>query len=615
MDPNNIIAFCQSRVAQAHNAEDQRLWQFMQVIFEADARHRLLDTLGFNPTEISAKVAAYSEDSTTNGVANMSFDDKKHGEMSQGTQNFVKQALMVGNFEAAVECCFNTGNLADALVLASCGGAELWAKTQDRYFQSQAPKRPFLSVVGAIISQDFVTFVQTSDPAKWKETLAILSTYGKSDEFPQLCAGLGDLLEAAGDHSSASLCYLCSLSLDKAVKYWRTQLLAQNSQKGGKMDLLALHEYVVKTSVYLQAVGTTAQLSVEDAATFSKYAEKLAEQGLLVAAAKYCKGDSMDSKILRDRLYRSRASQKCLAAMGGSPPEFPYVMQDVKQYRGPARNTANRGYGTQVSSVSSASGYSQQQQAYAQEQPAAAAAPVASNALLAGWMELQDPGSGRTYYANQTTGEVTWERPQATPSPVVAPAPSQPTTQQQSQSATASTNSRNTKLASKYGDGFVSSASHPELASQYGNVGTSNPYHSTARPGTAQVSSASPARAPVSGNLDTIPDLKPEYQPISDTLLSLIEALKGGQLAAVDKRQLSEGEKGVAIFTKLLARGEISDEIANKMLSMTNSLSSYDWAAASSIQTALVSHEWRDHKDWLKGIKALVQLATKLYSR
>ena len=624
MDPNNIIAFCQSKVAQAQNAEDQRLWQFMQVIFEADARHQLLDTLGYNPTEISAQVAAYSEDSTTNGVANMSLDDKNHGEMSPGTQNFVKQALMVGNFEAAVECCFKTGNLADALVLASCGGAELWTKTQDRYFQSQAPKRPFLSVVGAIIRQDFVTFVQTSDPAKWKETLAILSTYGKSDEFPQLCAGLGDLLEAAGDHSSASLCYLCSLSLDKAVKYWRTQLLAQNSQNGGEMDLLALHEYVVKTSVFLQAVGTSAQLSTEDAAIFSKYAEKLAEQGLLVAAAKYCKGDSqsMDSKILRDRLYRSRASQKCLAAMGGSPPEFPYVMQDVKQYRGPARNTTtNRGYNTQTSS-GSATGYSQQQQytqqpqAYAQQQqPApAAAAPVASNALPAGWMELQDPGSGRTYYANQTTGEVTWDRPQAAPTPVAAPAP-QPTAQQQSQSATASTNSKNTKLASKYGDGFVSSASHPELASQYGNVGTSNPYHSTARPGTAQVASASPARAPVSGNLDTIPDLKPEYQPISDTLLGLIEALKGGQLAAVDKRQLSEGEKGVAIFAKLLARGEISDEIANKMLSMTNSLSSYDWAAASSIQTALVSQEWRDHKDWLKGIKALVQLATKLYSR
>jgi protein transport protein SEC31 len=63
----------------------------------------------------------------------------------------VKKALLVGNFEAAVECCFRTGNLADALILASCGGAELWERTQERYFQSEEKKRPFLSLVNAII--------------------------------------------------------------------------------------------------------------------------------------------------------------------------------------------------------------------------------------------------------------------------------------------------------------------------------------------------------------------------------------------------------------------------------------------------------------------------------
>ena len=63
----------------------------------------------------------------------------------------MKAALLVGNFEAAVECCFRTGNLADALVLASCGGAELWAKTQERYFEIETKKRPFLSIVSAII--------------------------------------------------------------------------------------------------------------------------------------------------------------------------------------------------------------------------------------------------------------------------------------------------------------------------------------------------------------------------------------------------------------------------------------------------------------------------------
>jgi hypothetical protein len=32
------------------------------------------------------------------------------------------------------------------------------------------------------------------------------------------------------------------------------------------------------------------------------------------------------------------------------------------------------------------------------------------------------------------------------------------------------------KIASKYGDGLISSDSHPELAQQYGNIRTSNLY-------------------------------------------------------------------------------------------------------------------------------------------
>ena len=623
MDPNKIIDFCHSRAVLAgNNANEKRLWQFMQVIFQANARQQLLYTLGFDPTTIGEKAAAYEEErGITNGVGSMSLSDGSHNDtgMSQPTQDIVKQALMVGNFEAAVDCCFRTGNLADALVLASCGGADLWAKTQERYFESQSSKRPFLSVVGAIIRNELPSLIQSSDLATWQETLAILSTYGKSDEFPQLCVALGDRLEESGDHSSASLCFMCALSLNKAIKYWRTQLANSNASKDGDMDIPAAHEFVVKVSIFLQAAGSTENLAAEDAELFSKYAEKLAEQGLLVTAAKYCKGDSANSKILRDRLYRSRASHKCLAAMGNTPPEFPFTMEDVKQNQGTGKSTqrnprnGRKNDGGASANVVGNSAYSQtqqrtQQQSYSQPQQQTPA-PAVSTALPAEWMELQDPTSGRSYYANQTTGEVSWEKPQAAPEPAPAPAPVQPTTTKR-----ATSNSHTANMASKYGDGFVTSASHPELASQYGNVGTGNPYKTTGRPGKANASSA-PERAPVSGNIHTIPALKEEYQPIPDTMLGLITALKGGQLASVDKRQLAEAEKAIAIFSKRLALGDISDDVANQMLSITSSLSAYDWAAATALQTSLISNEWKEHKEWLKGIKALVQLATKMYSR
>jgi hypothetical protein len=83
--------------------------------------------------------------------------------------------------------------------------------------------QPLLSVL-----QQLDELVQQSDPKNWPETLAILSTYGKSDEFPNLCIALGDLLESSGDTQSASLCYMCSLSLERAVRFWRGQLEEAN---------------------------------------------------------------------------------------------------------------------------------------------------------------------------------------------------------------------------------------------------------------------------------------------------------------------------------------------------------------------------------------------------
>ena len=244
--------------------------------------------------------------------------------------------------------------------------------------------------------------------------------------------------------------------------------------------------------------------------------------------------------------------------------------------------------------------------------------------MPAGWIALQDPSSGNTYYANQSTGEVTWEKPQATPpsqvgiAPAGAPQLQQTAHQQTSQAqANVATNaeplSTPSRLASKYGDGFVSSASHPELGSQYGNVGTSNPYSNTIRPGTAAVATVPKKAAPVSGTYDPtrIPELSPEHHPIKECLMNLVDGLKSAQLSAVDSRQMSEAEKGVAVLLKRLARGDINDEIVAKITSMKDCMNGRDWRSAQSIQTGLVNTDWRDHKDWLKGIKALLQLGAK----
>ncbi len=41
--------------------------------------------------------------------------------LSKAAEAVIKRSLLVGNFEAAVQCCMSTGNMADAMLLARCG--------------------------------------------------------------------------------------------------------------------------------------------------------------------------------------------------------------------------------------------------------------------------------------------------------------------------------------------------------------------------------------------------------------------------------------------------------------------------------------------------------------
>ena len=143
----------------------------------------------------------------------------------------------------------------------------------------------------------------------------------------------------------------------------------------------------------------------------------------------------------------------------------------------------------------------------------------------------------------------------------------------------------------------------------------SNPYSTASRPGTAAavLGPAQPKKPPVSGTLDpnALPALSAEYKYLSDGLLAIVESLNAVAVGAMEKKQASESQKGVAVFLKTLARGGIDSDISDRVGSMLTALQNRDHGSASAIVTGLVSNEWRDHKDWLKGMKFLVQMASK----
>ena len=112
----------------------------------------------------------------------------------------IRKALVVGNFTAAVDYCLEAGLMAEALLLAQCGDPSLWVKTQEAFFKQVGGRYPFLNILQAVLKSSLMELVLSSNLVFWKETLAILSTYGKSDEFPTLCEVDGCLIESPFFH-------------------------------------------------------------------------------------------------------------------------------------------------------------------------------------------------------------------------------------------------------------------------------------------------------------------------------------------------------------------------------------------------------------------------------
>ena len=89
----------------------------------------------------------------------------------------IRKAIIVGNFEAAVECCLQAGLMAEALLLAQCGEQSLRIKTQAAFFEKQRNKHPFLNVLHAVIKSELMAYVEQSDLSRWKVSKSLTFLY------------------------------------------------------------------------------------------------------------------------------------------------------------------------------------------------------------------------------------------------------------------------------------------------------------------------------------------------------------------------------------------------------------------------------------------------------
>lgn len=629
-DYNN---FCAMKAATAATDREKQVWGLMKVIcFEKNAREELLAHLGFDADTIAQVAHEYittpQETSIANASMMMNTEEMVAAAVkAEEAEPMIRKALVVGNFSAAVDCCLEAGLMAEALLLAQCGEPSLWAKTQEVFFQRRRANRPFLDILHAVIKNDFTTLVMNSDLTKWKETLSLISTFGKAEEFPVLCETLANRLETeVQDIASATLCYMCANNVPRTVAFW-TEELKEANERAGALSTIALQHYVEKVVIYTQA-NPCDDLGEECAHFFSQYASLLASQGKLDYAAKYLRGTTLEESILRDRLYHASPFK----APGERPPVFPFQKIIVNTVLQQQENVPiNRAESNDASAVFSKGGAGvtspqptnphaaatlkasqsmsaaspnpyNQQSSYTQssQQPATMnvsnkpgpvdIAPAANNALPAGWIQLIDPNSGRPYYCNQTTGVTQWEPPLPEPSPApmnphrspahnpnVLRSPSEDAQQLAFPGASAHSVAAVAHAASSPAAGRPASPVRPKVTPEPAKPATPNP---------AQTTAAAPVQLS-SSTLNNLNALITALQGIYSGVYSINFAEKS--LNGGDKKQLQMVSQCFQVLVQKFNANDVDEEVQSKLETLVGAVHSRNFPAATSVQTVRLS--------------------------
>jgi protein transport protein SEC31 len=470
----DLKALCEQKNAEASGAHEKEEWSVIRVLcFEPNTRQQLIAHLGFDKASIetSSKMftAGLSEpvslepNNFATSLSEGPIDSKEFfktasppptgGRISPSRSSviltttetaaveeqlaiendaepMIRSALVVGNFSAAVDCCLEAGLMAEALLLSQCGDSSLWEKTQKAFFERQkrAHRLPFLDMLQAVIRNELRTFVQQSVLANWRESLALLSTYAKTEEFPVMCELLAMRLETeAHDLNSAKICYMCSMNFAKTISMWVEELSRANEIKGG-VDTEALWRFITKVIIFTHA-NSGLDLGTQCAYYFSLYAHILASHGRLDTAPLYIRGDHLSEAVLRDRVFHAASAK----AVGARAPVFPFERIVVavggvpRQPVAAVRPTdfAHPSPASRATSFESPINMMKKQGSSLQAAPQQQQLPT-TGGLPSGWVQLVDPSSGRAYFANQALGVTQWELPlppqQQQQSPIQTPA-------------------------------------------------------------------------------------------------------------------------------------------------------------------------------------------------
>lgn len=354
----DIASICEERAEQAKTDEEKADWKVMETLTGDDSRGKIVQYLGLKEEDLTngeakedEKAAETSdelavEEKKKNRLSNFFKEGEGEGEGDDflsnlsatkgaktdnpfhlfsdgdtGVEKGVTKALMLGDFAKATDICLKEGRMADAFLIANCGGQELVDKVQAAYLSRKSGVPSYMRLLGSVIAKNLWDVVYNADLSNWKETMAILCTFSDPAEFPDLCEALGDRIHEQGERKDASFCYLVGSKLEKVVSIWAAEL--EEAEAAGMKEpsedstfsvhARSLQNFIEKVTVFRhvtqyrdteQGLKSGWKLSaLYD--KYTEYADILAAHGQLTVAQKYLDllpSDYPAAEIARNRV-------------------------------------------------------------------------------------------------------------------------------------------------------------------------------------------------------------------------------------------------------------------------------------------------------------------------
>uniref|UniRef100_A0A8K9UM31 SEC31 homolog B, COPII coat complex component n=1 Tax=Oncorhynchus mykiss TaxID=8022 RepID=A0A8K9UM31_ONCMY len=334
----SLSDYCQAKIHKAPTDSEQDIWRFLLVgvMTLHSARVKFLRLLGFSKEDLERKISTcLGKNLQPNGhgvdandlaekiqllstqvspgtnlfIAHFSFIVLLYVPVVLDADGLISQALLVGNFEGAVDLCLNEGRYAEAILLAISGGQELLQKTQQTYLEKQ--RNSISMLISSVVTQNWGDIVQSCALDNWKEALAALLTYAHPKEFAHLCETLGSRLEGERTEKrclQACLCYICSGNIEKLVECWALQRDCSSP--------LVLEDLVEKMMVLRKSVERlrNSEVAVQSpilADKLTHYAGLLASQGSLATALSYLPDTSDQVNTTSHSSSDTLSTRKC----------------------------------------------------------------------------------------------------------------------------------------------------------------------------------------------------------------------------------------------------------------------------------------------------------------